>query len=81
MKLGRHLQRVGDRTRHEVDCDWLAEGETLTAVAYTVDQGSATVDTTSIEGDTAVFFLNGGDLGDQFNVIIRFETSAPTADR
>lgn len=77
MELGRHLQKVGDRTRHEVHCgDWLAEGEVLTTVTYTVDQGSATVDTTSIEGgNTAVFFLNGGDLGDQFNVIIGFATS------
>ena len=78
MVLGRKIQTVGDRVQHQVDCTpWLNATETVTAVSFTVDQGSATVDALVIAGDgkSYTFFLNGGTLGDQFNIIIEQTTS------
>ena len=78
MVLGRKIQTVGDRVQHPVDCTpWLGTGEIITDVHFTIDQGSATVDTLVIAGDgkSYTFFLNGGTLGDQFNIIIQQTTS------
>lgn len=73
--LGKYIQTVGDRSRHEYRATWLKPGETLINVVYTVDQGTATVDGNGFSPQAFWFFLNGGDLGDQFNVIVRQETS------
>lgn len=73
--LGKYVQTVGDRSRHEYRATWLKPGETLVNVVYTVDQGTATVDGNAFSPQAFWFYLNGGDLGDQFNVIVRQETS------
>lgn len=73
--LGKYRQTVGDRSRHEYRATWLRPGEALTGVSYTVDQGTATVESTGFSTTSFWFFLNGGDLGDEFNVIVRQETS------
>ena len=76
--LGRKQQTVGNRTQYTIDCSpWLLPGENITGVTCTVDAGTATTDTIVIaaNGQSYSFFLNGGTLNDQFNVIIEQDTS------
>jgi hypothetical protein len=76
--LGRRLQIVGDRKRYGVDYDtFLDQGETIAAVTITIDQGTATIEDQALSADkeSVSFFLNGGTLGDQFNVILQATTS------
>lgn len=74
--LGRKQQTVGNRTKYTVDCSsWLLSGETITGVTCTIDAGTATTDTIVLSGTSYSFFLNGGTLNDQFNVIIEQVTS------
>lgn len=73
--LKKFIQTTGDRSRHEFRATWLRPGEALVSVSYTVDQGSATVEDASFTTNSFWFFLNGGDLGDQFNVIVCQTTS------
>lgn len=74
--LGIVTQQVGERTRLRADGNaFLAAGETITAVAITVDLGTAVVDTIKRNDRDVTFFLSGGTLGDQFNVILQFTTS------
>lgn len=73
--LGRYRQSTGARSRHEFRANWLKPGEALTEVTYTIDQGTATIDSSSHSSNAFWFFLNGGALGDEFNVIVRQETS------
>ncbi|MDE2104538.1 MAG: collagen-like protein [Patescibacteria group bacterium] len=76
--LAREFKQVAERLRYHIDCDgWLEDGEVLTSVTATVDSGSATVDTILIDHTTEGFwyFVNGGDLNDQFNVIFTQTTS------
>lgn len=71
--IGNHIQSVGDRIRYHVDCtNWLDKDDHLTGVSALVDAGSATVDTIVIDADNLGFhfFVNNGDLGDIFNVIL-----------
>ena len=71
-------KQVSERLRYYVDCDsWLADGEVLTGVTATVDSGSATVDGILIDHTQRAFwyFVTGGNLGDQFNVIFSQSTS------
>lgn len=71
--IGNHIQSVGDRIRYHVDCtNWLEKDDHLTGVSALVDAGSATVDTIVIDADNLGFhfFVNNGDLGDIFNVIL-----------
>lgn len=78
MLLGTIYQTVGDTRRHKIDYHhWLADGETLTDVSFTVDAGTATVANDGFSPDyTEVYFLLiGGTIGDQFNVIVVAETS------
>ncbi len=78
MLVGRYKQLVGMRQRFVIDYrDWLATGEVLTSVVCTVDSGTATVDTITLANDekSVSFFLDGGTLGDQFNVIVEADTS------
>jgi hypothetical protein len=78
MVLGRHQQDVGNRTKYTIDCtSWLQPGETIVGITCTVDAGTATTDTVVIAGDgrSYSFFLNGGTLNDQFNVIIEQVTN------
>lgn len=75
MIISRMKQTVFDRLRHEVSCDWLEQGEVLTAVTATVDSGTATVDTIAIHPRSFTYFINSGTLGDQYNVIFRQVTS------
>src|SRR5450759_1726838 len=76
--LGRNQQTVGNRTQYLVDCSpWLLPGEQITGIVCTIDAGTATTDTIAIasDGQSYTFFLNGGTLNDQFNVIIEQDTS------
>ena len=76
--LGRKQQLVGNRTQYVIDCTpWLLTGETITGITCTVDAGTATTDTIVIaaNGTSYSFYLNGGTLNDQFNVIIEQDTS------
>ncbi len=78
MLLGFYKQLVGARQRFVVDYrDWLATGEVLSSVTCTVDAGTATVDTIVLSDDqkSVSFFLAGGSLGDQFNIIVEADTS------
>lgn len=78
MLLGRAKQIVGQRLLVPVNySDWLAPGEIVTSIVCTVDQGEATVDSETILPDAKriSFILDGGVLGDQFNVIIEANTS------
>ncbi len=78
MLLGFYKQLVGARQRFVVDYrDWLATGEVLSSVTCTVDAGTATVDTITLANDekSVSFFLAGGSLGDQFNIIVEADTS------
>ena len=78
MLLGKVIQKVGARKRIAVDySEWLQEGEWLTAVDCTVDQGEATVDTITLAPDakSVSFFLDGGTLNDLFNVIVEATTN------
>ncbi len=70
--LGHIDQKVGDSIQHEIDySEWLRQGEILTSVFFTVDAGAATVTniTYFLNYKAVRFLLNGGNLGDQFNVI------------
>lgn len=76
--IAREFKQVGERLRRHVDCDsWLDEGEVLTKVTATVDSGPATVDTIVIDYTNRGFwyFINGGNLNDQFNAIFAQTTS------
>lgn len=78
MLLGKIIQKVGARRRVEIDySDFLIEGEWLTGVACTIDQGEATVDTVTMTPDAkkVSFFLDGGTLNDVFNIIIEATTN------
>jgi hypothetical protein len=78
MLLGKVIQRVGARRRITIDySDWLTQGEWLTGVACTVDQGEATVDTIALAPDakSVSFFLDGGTLADIFNIIVEATTN------
>lgn len=76
--LAREQQQVAERIRYYVDCDiWLREGEVLTGITPTVDSGSAVVAGVQIDHTLRGFhyFVSGGNLGDQFNVIFAQGTS------
>lgn len=78
MLLGKVIQKVGARRRVTIDyTDFLIEGEWLTSVACTVDQGEATVDTITLAPDakSVSFFLDGGTLNDLFNIIVEATTN------
>lgn len=77
MKIGAKVQQVGDRLRYHVDCDWLDEGEVLTAVSGVVDSGIAVCDGILIDGDNRGFhyFVSNGDLNAIFNIIFSQTTS------
>lgn len=78
MLLGQIIEVVGDKVEHTIDYSaWLARGETLASVSFTVDSGTATVtNVTLTPNQKAVrFYLSGGTLGDQFNVISTATTS------
>ena len=78
MMLGFITQEVGNSLEHTVSYrDWLQQGEILSSVVVTVDAGTATISdvTYSLDCKEAKFFLNGGTIGDQFNVIIKANTS------
>lgn len=78
MLLAKIHKQVVESIRYHVDCDvWLARGEVLNGVQATVDAGTAIVPTPLIDADNRGFhyFVSGGDLGDQFNVIFSQSTS------
>ena len=78
MLLGKIIQKVGARRRITIDySDFLIQGEILTGVACTVDQGEATVDTIVLAPDakSVSFFLDGGTLNDLFNIIVEATTN------
>ena len=78
MLLGSINQIVGDSRRIYVNYfNWLANGETLTNLTVTVDAGTATISDTNLTPDkmAANFLLNGGTLGDAFNLILNATTS------
>lgn len=78
MLLGQFIQRVGARRRVVIDYQyWLTRGEQVTGVVCTVDQGQATVDTIVLAPDrkSVSFFVDGGTLGDIFNVIVEANTN------
>ena len=78
MLLGTIIQQVESSIQHAIDYSfWLQKGETLANVTFTVDAGTATVSNVSYTPDRteARFFLDGGSLGDQFNIIAEATTS------
>lgn len=78
MLLHKHRQDISERIRYYVDCDiWLARGEVLAGVTAVPDAGTAIVDGVQIDHTNRAFhyFLTGGTLCDQFNVIFSQTTS------
>lgn len=78
MLLGKIIQHVNARRRVVVDYDdWLTQGERITGVVVTIDQGQATKDTIAIaaDGRSVSFFVVGGTLNDVFNAIIEANTN------
>ena len=78
MLLGKIIQTVSGRRRVVINYRaWLYTGEQVTGVVCTVDQGEATVDTIVIapDGKSVSFFLDGGTLGDLFNIIVEANTN------
>src|SRR5665213_2892197 len=78
MLLAKERQQVAERVRYRVDCDiWLARGEILTGITPTVDAGTAVCDGIEVDHTNRAFFyfVTGGDLDDQFNVIFAQATS------
>lgn len=78
MLLGKIIQRVNARRRVVIEYDdWLQQGEQVTGVVCTVDQGQATVDTITLAPDrkSVSFFVVNGTLGDLFNVIVEANTN------
>ena len=78
MLLGDVVQEVGDSRQHTIDYRaWLGRGEVLSSVGFTVDSGTATVSNVTYSPDytKVMFLLNGGTLGDRFNVIACATTS------
>jgi hypothetical protein len=74
--VARERKLVAERRQYMIDCDsWLEPGETLTGVVATVDSGAATVDTIVVNARHFTYFVNGGNLNDQFNVIFAQSTS------
>lgn len=74
----RYTKQVGERIRYHLDCDeWLATGEVLTSVTATIDMGTAVCDGITIDQTNRGFwyFVSGGNLNDQFNVIFTQNTS------
>lgn len=79
MLLGRKPQTAGDRRLYTVDySDWLAAREKITAGEAGVDHGSAVCDTVIISPSKRAvsFILDGGDDGDQFNILVTITTDA-----
>lgn len=71
-------KEVVEHIRYYVNCDaWLDDNERLTGVAPVIDSGSAVVDGVQIDATGRAFhyFVGGGNLGDQFNVIFEQTTS------
>lgn len=78
MLHAKHRQAISERIRYYVDCDvWLARGEVLVGVTAIPDAGTAVVDGVQVDHTNRAFhyFLTGGTLGDQFNVIFSQTTS------
>src|ERR1700693_4443097 len=78
MLLGSIIQEVGDSLQQTIDySQWLDEGEILTGVSFTVDSGTATISNVTYSPNKlrVQFLLNGGTLGDSFNVIAIAQTS------
>ena len=78
MLLGTIIQSVGAELQNSIDYRyWLQKGETLAAVVFTVDAGTATITgvTYSPDQKEVDFFLNGGTIGDQFNIIAEATTT------
>src|SRR5271166_912589 len=78
MLIGTVIQEVGNKIEHSIDySQWLAQGETLESVTFVIDSGSATIGSVSYLKDYkgVKFLLQGGNLGDQFNVIATANTS------
>lgn len=78
MLVAKEHQDISERLRYYVDCDgWLARGEILNGVTAVPDAGSALVDGVQVDHTNRAFhyFLTGGTLDDQFNVIFSQSTS------
>ena len=82
MLLGNIIQEVNGSRLYSVDYSkWLVEGEVLTNATYTVDAGTATVSLPptlgplGVEDTRALFILNNGTLGDQFNIVANVSTN------
>lgn len=77
--VGKECKQVVERIRYHVDCDsWLDEGETLSGVTGLIDLcDGAVVDGIQIDHTYRGFhyFVTGGALNDQFNVIFSQTTS------
>lgn len=79
MLLGRRQISPGDTRRYAIDySSWLNEVEELSAMAFDVDTGPATVDSyeVSSDGKSVVFYVTGAVLTTTpFNVTVQADTS------
>src|ERR1039458_6176159 len=76
--IGSIVQEVSSSLQYSIDYrGWLRKGEVLSSVSFVVDAGNATVTNVTYDPDErhVYFFLNGGTLGTQFNVIANANTS------
>ena len=76
--LGFVRQEVGESIQYAISYRlWLAKGEVLEAVTFTIDYGTATISNDVISPDhkSVSLLLTGGTLGTTFNVIAFATTS------
>ncbi len=79
MIFGTINQSVGQTIRHVVDySQWLDKGEIIQSAVITVDAGAAIIGSPvqySQDRKQVKFLLIGGNLGDQFNIILQVTTN------
>lgn len=76
--LGTIVQAISSALQYSIDYRGaLRKGETLTGVVFTVAGSTATINNITYDPDEKVvfFFLNGGMLGDTFNILANAATS------
>lgn len=79
-RLAKYVKAPAERKRYSVDySEWLEAGETLTAVTYEV---TGTAPTLSVNDDeispgatSCVFYVNDGDDGETYRVLVTAVTS------
>lgn len=81
MKIGKFVQSASDNLQYTLDySNWLAAGETITAVSFAVDTVTtpalAIANTAIVGGSKVTFFTSGGVTGTTYDATVTVTTSA-----